>query len=330
MKKLLSLLSILTISGTAAPTTIAASPYQKSDVIKLENSDINYQQTNNLENLNRNKRQIYLYNYDNPNLKTIDGFIKNLVVMLNNNKIARLKSNNYNPEYILSLPDNKFEPGEYNINGITVCSNETTFVPTKMIPVEEKLIHSQKTEFRAGNQDEDKALSGAFSYNVTDSFSFKFGQKISVKAGLKIKMLASLEITGELSAEENWTKTKSYTITAPSQWTKIKANHKKEITFSVFEGKSINKGVLKTKIDPNLKINTFFTRLPHDINYYYQKYISLKDLIIEIKNKGYNNLFNQNSLITMEGEEIFLNIPCEIESNSSRLAVTFGNETPLY
>ncbi|RUO85817.1 PQQ-binding-like beta-propeller repeat protein [Spiroplasma endosymbiont of Megaselia nigra] len=56
MKKLFSLLSVLTISGTAIPTTIAASPYQKEETIK--NSDINYQQTNNLESLNRNKRNI--------------------------------------------------------------------------------------------------------------------------------------------------------------------------------------------------------------------------------------------------------------------------------
>ncbi|WP_342256065.1 hypothetical protein [Spiroplasma endosymbiont of Poecilobothrus nobilitatus] len=54
MKKLLSLLSVITISGTAVPTTIAASPYKKEETIK--NSDINYQQTNNLEVLNRNKR----------------------------------------------------------------------------------------------------------------------------------------------------------------------------------------------------------------------------------------------------------------------------------
>ncbi|RUO86173.1 hypothetical protein [Spiroplasma endosymbiont of Megaselia nigra] len=54
MKKLLSLLSILTISGTAVPTTIAASSYQKEEIIK--NGYINYQQTNNSENLKRNKR----------------------------------------------------------------------------------------------------------------------------------------------------------------------------------------------------------------------------------------------------------------------------------
>ncbi|GAA6238900.1 MAG: hypothetical protein SPLM_10170 [Spiroplasma phoeniceum] len=54
MKKLLSLLSVLTIGGTAVPTTIAASPYQKQETIK--NSDINYEQTNNLEILNREKR----------------------------------------------------------------------------------------------------------------------------------------------------------------------------------------------------------------------------------------------------------------------------------
>ncbi len=33
MKKLLSLLSVLTISGTAVPTTIAASPYQKEEIL---------------------------------------------------------------------------------------------------------------------------------------------------------------------------------------------------------------------------------------------------------------------------------------------------------
>jgi len=46
MKKLLSLLSVLTISGTAVPTTIAASLYQ-NEKTKLENIEINYQQTNN-------------------------------------------------------------------------------------------------------------------------------------------------------------------------------------------------------------------------------------------------------------------------------------------
>ncbi len=55
MKKLLSLLSVLTISGTAVPTIIAASPYQKEENII---SDISYSQTNsNLKNLNRVKRQ---------------------------------------------------------------------------------------------------------------------------------------------------------------------------------------------------------------------------------------------------------------------------------
>ncbi|WP_338955162.1 hypothetical protein [Spiroplasma endosymbiont of Polydrusus cervinus] len=35
MKKLLSILSILTISGTTIPTTIAASPYQKETKSKI-------------------------------------------------------------------------------------------------------------------------------------------------------------------------------------------------------------------------------------------------------------------------------------------------------
>ncbi|WP_348736894.1 hypothetical protein [Spiroplasma endosymbiont of Ammophila pubescens] len=60
MKKLLSLLSVLTISGTAVPTKIAASPYQKEET-KLENNEISYLQTNNLKNLNRVKRQEITY-----------------------------------------------------------------------------------------------------------------------------------------------------------------------------------------------------------------------------------------------------------------------------
>ncbi|UZQ29126.1 MAG: hypothetical protein OHM56_07795 [Spiroplasma phoeniceum] len=55
MKKLLSLLSVLTITGTAVPTTIAASSYQKEEAL---NSEINSSQTNNLENLIRNKRSL--------------------------------------------------------------------------------------------------------------------------------------------------------------------------------------------------------------------------------------------------------------------------------
>jgi len=55
MKKLLSLLSVLTINGTTMPIVIVASPYQKQEIIK--NSETNYQQINNLKNLNRNKRE---------------------------------------------------------------------------------------------------------------------------------------------------------------------------------------------------------------------------------------------------------------------------------
>ncbi|WP_339024241.1 lipoprotein [Spiroplasma endosymbiont of Agriotes lineatus] len=67
MKKLLSLLGVITISGTAMPTIIAASSFQKHKQInELENSQINYQQANNLEKLNRNKRE-KIYNADCAN-----------------------------------------------------------------------------------------------------------------------------------------------------------------------------------------------------------------------------------------------------------------------
>lgn len=248
---------------------------------------------------------------------------------MNKNRIAELKTNYFHPEFALTLPDNRFEQGRYTINEITIVSNSATFVPIESIPLNEQLIHTQKTVLRAGETDQNKAMSGSFSYTVTDTFSFKFGQKIRVKAGFKIEALASFEITGELNAEETWTKTKTWTITAPSQGVKVKAHHRKEVTFSVFKGTSINKGVLKTKIDPNLKINTFFTRT-YSINNFYQRFLKLSDLIEEVKRiEGNGNLFTPNSMITKEGNDLFLNIPCEVQSDSSRLDVSFGNETPL-
>ncbi len=60
MKKLLSLLSVLTISGTAVPTTAALSSYKKEEIIK--NNDINYLQINNLDKLNRTKRNNIKFN----------------------------------------------------------------------------------------------------------------------------------------------------------------------------------------------------------------------------------------------------------------------------
>ncbi len=54
MKKLLSLLSVLTISGSAIPATIATSPYQKE---KLSIDNINYSQKINLKKIIRNKRE---------------------------------------------------------------------------------------------------------------------------------------------------------------------------------------------------------------------------------------------------------------------------------
>ncbi|WP_374696983.1 hypothetical protein [Spiroplasma endosymbiont of Polydrusus formosus] len=52
MKKLLSLLSLLTISVTFIPTTIAASTYQKEEKL----NDINHLLVNNFKNLKISKR----------------------------------------------------------------------------------------------------------------------------------------------------------------------------------------------------------------------------------------------------------------------------------
>lgn len=284
-----------------------------------------------IELVNRNKRQTIIthYKYDSPDIKTTDGFLKNLVVLLNNDKRETLKSNRFNPEYTLSLSDDKFRPGIYNINGITITSNDGTFVLNQEIPLNEKLVHVHTTNIKAGNVDE-IGHTESYKVAVTDSFSYKFGEKISVKVGFKVQMLASAEVTGELNAEQAWTKTNSYEITAPSQSTSVKANHQKKVTYSVFKRTIVNKGVSRSKIVPNLKINTFFSRLPYDMNAHYQRYMNLTDLIAEIESsKNNNHLFKSNSVISKEGNDLFLNIPFETSSDSSRLEVTFGNNMPL-
>lgn len=94
MKKLLSLLSVLTISGTALPTTIAASPYQKEENTK--DIDINNQNENNLKELNENKKEnnnIYIFDIAKEHTETVMkgyfyGFInlakENILLITNN------------------------------------------------------------------------------------------------------------------------------------------------------------------------------------------------------------------------------------------------------
>ncbi len=117
MKKLLSLLSILTISGTAIPPTIAAGPYQKE---KQLNSDINYLQTINLETLNRNKRdnsnnfklsKTLSINYD------VKNYFKELCLILN--KLVK-------KGVILPINDEKNAPISCNINYF-VLNRNTSF-----------------------------------------------------------------------------------------------------------------------------------------------------------------------------------------------------------
>ncbi|PWF94104.1 ankyrin repeat domain-containing protein [Spiroplasma poulsonii] len=95
MKKLLSLLSVLTISGTAVPTTIAANPYQKQEKL---NNNLNYQQTNNLEKLIRNKRNNEDKNYSTWFQAAANGEKKKIIDLIKNYREELINSvykNNY-------------------------------------------------------------------------------------------------------------------------------------------------------------------------------------------------------------------------------------------
>ncbi|AHF60968.1 hypothetical protein P344_03195 [Spiroplasma mirum ATCC 29335] len=100
MKKLLSLLSILTISATAVPTTIAASPYQKEE--------------NNSENLIRNKRQNNTFPIFNLKLSWDS---KRYFVSLCNNVLTAMLENNIISSVTESTPElNCNNPNMYIIN----------------------------------------------------------------------------------------------------------------------------------------------------------------------------------------------------------------------
>ncbi|UZQ30874.1 MAG: ribosome-inactivating family protein [Spiroplasma phoeniceum] len=115
MKKLLSLLSVLTISGTDVPATIAASPYQKEET-KLNNSDVNYSQKNNLEILKRNKRENN--NFPIFNLK-LSWNSNKYFVSLCNNVLAAMRENNI----ISSVTEGTLELNCNNPNMYIINSN---------------------------------------------------------------------------------------------------------------------------------------------------------------------------------------------------------------
>ncbi|MBW3057638.1 MAG: hypothetical protein CXB60_00115 [Spiroplasma poulsonii] len=90
MKKILSLLSVLTISGTAVPTTIAASPYQKNiikDLYKLNWTGLNI--TKNKRDTKNNKTE-HIFKTDGadiPSQQQIKEKVKELNPQININNI---------------------------------------------------------------------------------------------------------------------------------------------------------------------------------------------------------------------------------------------------
>ncbi|WP_342224453.1 ribosome-inactivating family protein [Spiroplasma endosymbiont of Asaphidion curtum] len=120
MKKLLSLLSLLTISSATMPMVVATAPYQKQET-KLINNEINSLETNNLGILKRNKRnngpykirEKLILNWDKNNYKNSFNKIINELIKQNIlNSIFETNSNNDNsifeinhnaPNFIISV-----------------------------------------------------------------------------------------------------------------------------------------------------------------------------------------------------------------------------------
>lgn len=249
------------------------------------------------------------YNYNQPDLKTINGFLRHLVVILNKNRTVELRTNNYRPEFAFTLSDNRFQPGRYTINQITIASNEATFVPGEL-DMKQSGENSRVSSF---SDEAAASVNASFTHTNTKSFSFKFEENVAVKADFKVRALDSFDVIVGLNTGRNWTISKTNKTTTALQRTTTKETGTKTIY-----NNGSKKGYLKAKIDPNLKIKTFFTRLSDNNNHLYQRLLSLKDFIAEVKRiEGNADLFASDPLIIKEGNDLFLNIPVEVEFSNT-------------
>lgn len=118
MKKLLSLLSVLTISGAALPTTIAASPYQKQEQIKLKNID-KRQKRNNNENNKINITKIVI---------RTNSIIRSAGIILNNKVYFGSSDHNiYEYDPVTQQKRIIFTTGSWNESSGVVLNNKLYF-----------------------------------------------------------------------------------------------------------------------------------------------------------------------------------------------------------
>lgn len=252
-------------------------------------------------------------------LEKVKDFMDYLVICYNYDYLSTQNPNEYIGMAFYNEKENK-------VDDLGILNIDSRFEARETIRSDETLVHSQTNEFKARGGDETVSTL-SYGYDVTDTYSFKFGEKITVKAGLKVLTLAALEITAELNLEQTYTTTKTYKLNAPSQQTKVKANHKKEVTYTVYKGDSTLKGVLRVRIDPDQIIDTWILRNKrlhsHSLEF------TFRGLVSAVKSKGYSHLFSSNSLITQELDKFYLNVPAELKTSSNRLDVSFSEDIPL-
>lgn len=311
----------ITIVNSAVPSLIPINASQQS-LTEAANSEVIDNLSPALSVAKRVQRSSYLTpdpaKYD-LNLEKVKDFMDYLVICYNYDYLSTQNPNEYTGMAFYNEKENK-------VDDLGILKIDSPFEVRETIRTNETPVHSQTNTFKAEGGDETVSTL-AYGYDVTDSYAFKFGEKITVKAGFKVLTLAALEITAELNLEQTYTTTKTYKLSAPSQQTKVKANHKKEVIYTVYKGDSTLKGVLRVRIDPDQIIETWVLRNKrlnsHSIPF------TFKGLVQALKQKGYGHLFNSNSLITQEFNKFYLNVPAEMNSSTNRLDVFFSRDIPL-
>ncbi|UZQ30361.1 MAG: ETX/MTX2 family pore-forming toxin [Spiroplasma phoeniceum] len=321
MKKLLSLLTVLTISGTAVPTTIAASPYQKEEKL---NSNINYfSQTNSLDNLSRGKRSFSWIKDRKVNFEDI------LAYMILHKKFN--KNFKYPVSFKTNMKDSvkKLQDEIYN--------NKTGLL--KINNKERLNLQSSKIwghTFTNSSDKEQVFSTQAYEKIVTNTN--KWNINISLKESLKFDFFVgegSVEFT--ISGGYEKTETKTETLKLPSQNFKVKPNSTADVNIVLEKATYKSTGLVTFEVDMNKVL---------DLGPYTIKYIdeddrieekngtlTIRELIDVLWENNYNQYLkynnNTDSIFTVDNidnpTKAYFNIPITWNWTGNNLIVNFSN-----
>jgi len=299
MKKLLSLLSVLTISGTAAPTVIANNPY----LITIYENNLKYEilPPTSVKNLIQTYMNYIEENGDNFDswIGSADADVSLRYKQLTNNKTGSLYTKN-----MIAISDNVVQTFENNY--INNTSSSQTF-------------QTQSYSKTVGN---------------TNSFTISLNESVSFNTSFKFLFWNS-SIDVNINSTQTWDKTTTTeeTVTAPSQSFIVGPNSKGTAQYIIRQGTYKSNGIIRYYLPSDFKLwspnwkgldgktwssSTTLTNMIKRIGTKYSDMVSMD--------------YKGNSILSTDNVNnptvIIFNIPINWNSQGGKLDVNFS-EAPL-